>query len=343
MSRYRKIPVNLWITADFLQLSDRAKLIYFYFLTNPNTNSIPGLYRLGEAQAADEIGMDVKGFREGYAELFRKGFAKGNWKARVMWLPMALEYNKPENPNVVKSWGDYIVEIPDCMEKVQSIQALERVCQTLSEGFRESFRKGFGNHLERVCRILITDTDTDTDTEHETETDTETTFDFELKKTEPKVLKAKERNLPSRKAQAVKPSQLVKEKYFELYRFVYGEYPIVWGLRENTQAKRLCESTSMDNIFKYLELFFSWKNSDVVKNGHSFCVGYNSFVVKLNELQAEINNPNRIAEVKIAEFQRRRRDTQQASAAVDEMRAQTAMELLKQGEIENATRTLVNN
>lgn len=90
-----------------------------------------------------------------------------------------------------------------------------------------------------------------------------------------------------------KGSQILKEKYFELYEKKFGEKPIVWGMVENVQAKKILSSISLENCLNYLERFFSWNHKYVIDAGYPFSRGGNSFISKLGELQADILRPER--------------------------------------------------
>lgn len=140
--RYRKIDVRVWFDDKFRSLSDDGKLIWFYLLSNPNTTAIPGLYRLSAEAAAADLGWTLERWLKGFAEPFRKGMAKADWTAHVVYIPNAIRYNPPENPNVVKGWTTALDEIPDCPLKNE---AMERVWQTLPKGFPKPFRKGLPN------------------------------------------------------------------------------------------------------------------------------------------------------------------------------------------------------
>ena len=144
MARYRKIDVRLWGDERFQALTPAqpcGQALWLYLLTNPNTNSIPGLFRSGEAAMAEELGWPLKAFREAFAEVMVQGLAKADWKARVVWLPNALKYNKPESLNVVIGWGVSWDEIPECRIKVEAYQSLKAYTQGLSEAFALAFAK----------------------------------------------------------------------------------------------------------------------------------------------------------------------------------------------------------
>lgn len=144
MARYRKIDVRIWGDAKFQALSGlepSGKALWLYLLTSPNTNSIPGLFRCGEAAMAEELDWPLKAFREAFGEVFREGLAEADWKARVIWIPNALKYNRPESPNVVASWAVSWDEIPECRLKHIANKALEDFTEGLGEAFAKAFAK----------------------------------------------------------------------------------------------------------------------------------------------------------------------------------------------------------
>lgn len=144
MARYRKIDVRIWGDEKFSSLSrlePSGQGLFLYLLTNPNTNSIPGLFRAGEAQLAEELGWPMEGFREAFGEASSKGIVKADWKARLIWIPNAFRYNKPESPNVVTSWSVSWDELPECGLKVIAYEALKAFAEGLGGGFAKAFDK----------------------------------------------------------------------------------------------------------------------------------------------------------------------------------------------------------
>lgn len=160
MSRYRKIDTRMWADARFMALSappPNAQSLWIYLLTGPHTTSIPGLFVAGRAMLAEALGWDNEGFTEASREVFDEGFPEGvtegeartgskpspmaiaDWKARVVYLPNALRYNKPESPNVVKSWRLNWEEIPDCALKADAWEAMRLDLKAHGASFEAAF------------------------------------------------------------------------------------------------------------------------------------------------------------------------------------------------------------
>lgn len=150
MARYRKIDVRMWGDGKFRALSSppaSGKYLWIFLLTGPHTTNLPGLFRSGEKALAEELDWPLEGFREGFAELSREGLAKADWNARVVWVPNAIKYNPPDNPNVVKSWRHSWDEIPECSLKVEAFERLKEFTKGLGEGFAKAFLEGCANRL----------------------------------------------------------------------------------------------------------------------------------------------------------------------------------------------------
>lgn len=145
MSRYSKIDRRIHSDAKFRSLSHAqpcGRYLWLYLLTTPKLTSIPGLIAAGEAELAEALEWSLKGFREGFAELFAKGLAKADWEARLVWIPNARKYNQPENPNVIKGWRTAWDEMPECGLKLEAWQGLKGLAEGLGEGFAKAFIEG---------------------------------------------------------------------------------------------------------------------------------------------------------------------------------------------------------
>ncbi len=142
--RYRTIDVRIWGDKKFRSLSPlqpSGQALFLYLLTNPHTNSIPGLYRAGAAAMAEELGWLTEGFREALEEALQQGLVKADLKARVIFIPNAIKYNKPQSVNVVKSWSSHWDEIPECELKTLAYQHLKAFLEGLHVSYLKAFFK----------------------------------------------------------------------------------------------------------------------------------------------------------------------------------------------------------
>ncbi len=145
--RYRTLDVRLWGDEKFRALSPiqpSGQALFLYLLTNPNTTSIPGLYRAGAAGMSEELRWTTEGFLEAFREVIAQGLVKADLDARVIFIPNAIKYNKPQSPNVIISWATHWDEIPECDLKDFAYQELQAFTKGLGKAFEEAFTKAIG-------------------------------------------------------------------------------------------------------------------------------------------------------------------------------------------------------
>lgn len=147
MSKYRKVDPSVWNDAKFMALTDDGKLLFLLLLTHPNMTAV-GAMRGSAASLSDDLGWDdAKRATKALAELTRRGMVEADAKAKFVALPNFLRFNTPENPNVLKAWIGSLSVLPECDLKIKTIQRLETLSLTLSEGFRKAFLKVIGNGM----------------------------------------------------------------------------------------------------------------------------------------------------------------------------------------------------
>jgi hypothetical protein len=142
MARYAKIDRRIWNDARFRTLSERGKLVFLFLLTHPNSTML-GAMRASVPGLAAELEMSTKAFQEAFGEALSRGIAKHDLGASFIWLPNFLKYNRPESPNVVRSWPDAFDLIPECALKRDLFEQLKAFVEGLSEGFKEAFAEAF--------------------------------------------------------------------------------------------------------------------------------------------------------------------------------------------------------
>jgi hypothetical protein len=146
-SRYRKVEVRTWGDEKFRSLSALPPCgqgLWLFLITGPHTGPIPGLFRAGRAAMAEELDWDLEAFDKAFQEVFQQGMVKADFKARVMWVPNAIKHNRPESPNVVKSWAAEFDLIPECDLKREALEHLRASVHALGEAFGKAFNETFG-------------------------------------------------------------------------------------------------------------------------------------------------------------------------------------------------------
>ncbi|MGV6491357.1 hypothetical protein ACTUVK_000520 [Stenotrophomonas rhizophila] len=145
--RYRKVEVRTWGDEKFRRLTPIPPCgqgLWLFLITGPHTGPIPGLFRAGRAAMAEELDWEQEAFDKAFGEAFREGMVKADFKSRVVWVPKAINHNRPESPNVVLSWSAEFDLIPECALKWEALESLRAFVYGLGEAFTKAFDKAFG-------------------------------------------------------------------------------------------------------------------------------------------------------------------------------------------------------
>ncbi len=148
MAPYRKIHCQIWNDAKFRTMSDDGQLSFLFVLTHPHMTSI-GAMRATVEGLASERGWLPGRLRKAFGEAVSKGMLKHDNDACFVVAPNFVKWNKPESPNVVKSWVAGFDTLPECRLKWELLQRLTEFTETLSVGFRKAFREAFAEALAK--------------------------------------------------------------------------------------------------------------------------------------------------------------------------------------------------
>lgn len=121
---YRKIDPRLWDDEKFVELTTAEKLLWLYLLTGPHTTSLPGLWTVGLGELVDGLRIPAKHVEDGLRKLERMGRLVLNPRLRLVRIPNAPRYNRPDNARVLKSWFKLWSDIPECQQKYDHLESL---------------------------------------------------------------------------------------------------------------------------------------------------------------------------------------------------------------------------
>jgi hypothetical protein len=121
MRDYGKVHTSFWSSATIRAMSEDGRALAMYLLTSPH-GTIAGVMRLPDGYVCEDLQWPSERVSEGFAELFRNGFANRCETTKWVWIRKHFEWNAPENPNQRKSARKIVVSIPDeCDWKVRFI------------------------------------------------------------------------------------------------------------------------------------------------------------------------------------------------------------------------------
>lgn len=151
MAKYRKISPRIWNDAKVRELSDKGKLAFLFLLTHPAMTPF-GAIRANIPGLAFELGWTPRSFRAAMNQLCEKGMAVFDEAANLIWFPNFLKYNRPESPNVIKSWAGAFEDLPECSLRDDIGKALAKLAEMLGNTFAEAFREAFAEGLPEGFR-----------------------------------------------------------------------------------------------------------------------------------------------------------------------------------------------
>ena len=159
MREFGKVQTAFWRHPKIVLLSTDARLLALYLVTGPHSNAV-GAYFLPDAYIADDFGWPSETVAETLSEVFQIGFAKRFGDGRHIAICDFLDWNKPENPNVIKKMIKEFDQLPqdDCRyyplmgilrhtswvpagDRKRFETLRETLSQGLSKGLPEPFRK----------------------------------------------------------------------------------------------------------------------------------------------------------------------------------------------------------
>lgn len=147
--RYSKVSRRMWNDETFRALTapqPNAQTLWQRFLTGPELTNIPGCFQAWDAGLAKALRWSPEGFTKAYEECFRHGLVKADWEVGFVYVPKAIQHNRPENPNVVRSWKTTWDLLPECSLKDQAYREIKSFLKGLGKGYAEAFEEGCRNH-----------------------------------------------------------------------------------------------------------------------------------------------------------------------------------------------------
>lgn len=141
--RYSKVERRVWGDAKFLKLSrsaPSAQVLWLYLLTGPHNTVVPGLFVAVVGELAEKLGWPRDATAACLAEITACGMAKYDPETGLFWLPNAVKYNPPPNPNVVVGWMSSWQELPECPLRDEARDKFSSFMKDAGATFVEAFQ-----------------------------------------------------------------------------------------------------------------------------------------------------------------------------------------------------------
>ena len=158
--QHRKVACKIWNDAWFVRQTDNGKLLFLYLLTSQHTTSFGA--RKGTIKGlAAEMNWSTKKTKLAITDALLNQKVLLNVKEQVIYLPNFLTYNKPETPNVVRSWFTLLDTIPEGETKKIILKNTEGFIKGYGKGFQEAYAEIMRKALLNLELELELDTDLD--------------------------------------------------------------------------------------------------------------------------------------------------------------------------------------
>ena len=138
--RYQRIFTNIWQDEKVLQLSEDGRLLFFYMLTSPHSNSL-GLYVLPKQYILGDLGWDMKRLDEPFAELISQELIDYDGESRLVLVENHLKHNPIENENQAKANLKLIEKMPKSYLYSKVISKLNQRMKPFHEGLLKQLKE----------------------------------------------------------------------------------------------------------------------------------------------------------------------------------------------------------
>ncbi len=135
---YHRVASKFWSDEKTIAWDDDTRLLGLYLLTCEH-RTVEGLFRLPKAYICGDLQWLPERLPKPFGQLLADGFVMYDETTSVMFLPNALQYQKPANPNMVKAAVKAVAALPRSALDQHFYATAERLCKPLAERLPERF------------------------------------------------------------------------------------------------------------------------------------------------------------------------------------------------------------
>lgn len=138
-------------------------MLWLWLLTGPQTTSFPGLFRATIGFMEDELHWPRSAIERCLAEIEAvkpndsTPMMMRDKKTGLFFLPAAMAYNGPKNPNVAKAWAKAASDMPECELRDKAVSSalsfLEPIVDSDGKPYAKWFAESFANGSSNDIRI----------------------------------------------------------------------------------------------------------------------------------------------------------------------------------------------
>jgi len=168
MRDYTKISTSIWNSRKFTKLSSMGKLLYLYFLTCPNVNSI-GCFVIKEGYVKADLDWNGKEYEKTLKELSDRELVRTFAEENLVRIINFLDFEQFSNPKHAAGALKIALNLPDCVEKHHLFQNIKATADFLKKASNYDEFDRVSDSLSKQYRNTETETEPETDTEPPTD------------------------------------------------------------------------------------------------------------------------------------------------------------------------------
>ncbi len=136
-----------WRSTRFRNKSNFYKLLLTYLWSCPAGENSASIFYLALPTIADDLGTDTETVTRTVQEMVAEGWFEYDAEARVFFLPRQIEFDRPDNPNILKAFIKRSIELPETPLLLKYYQQLKPFLERFAEGFPEELVEQVENRL----------------------------------------------------------------------------------------------------------------------------------------------------------------------------------------------------
>lgn len=142
---YNRVSSKFWSDAKDEGWSDDMVTLALYLLTCPQRTT-EGLFRLPKGYMVEDLpdGWNSERLSHSLTRLIAKGFVEYDDKARVVFLPHAMKYQRPDNRQQQVHAIRNVKSLPPTHLWSRFLEAAKTYCPAFHEALLEALPKGYG-------------------------------------------------------------------------------------------------------------------------------------------------------------------------------------------------------
>jgi hypothetical protein len=141
VNRYTRIATQFW---NDLKLNNNERLLFFYAVTSPHSNSI-GFYVLPKLYIMHDLEWSRQRLARPFSKLLGMGLIKYCDKTSTILIPDFLKHNSIQNENQAIAAVKAFKKIPDSLLHDDFSKCIERYAKPFIGLFAEHLLKGVGD------------------------------------------------------------------------------------------------------------------------------------------------------------------------------------------------------